>query len=70
MGLFDFSGVQLLQFIVYIGYDSPIGFRIGKDPFPIYWWPFCVIDSVFCLTEALKFYEVPFVNSSSYSTNR
>ena len=23
---------------------------------------FCLIDSVFCLTEALQFYEVPFVN--------
>ena len=27
------------------------------------------IDSVFCLTEALQFYEVPFVNSWSYSTS-
>jgi hypothetical protein len=24
---------------------------------------FCLIDGVFCLTEALQFYEVPFVNS-------
>ena len=24
---------------------------------------FCLIDSVFCLTEALQFYEIPFVNS-------
>jgi hypothetical protein len=29
---------------------------------------FCLIDSVFCLTEALQFYEVLFVNSWSYST--
>jgi hypothetical protein len=27
------------------------------------------IDRVFCLTEALQFYEVPFVNSHSYSTS-
>ena len=30
---------------------------------------FCLIDSVFCLTEALQFYEVPFVSSRSYSTS-
>jgi hypothetical protein len=24
---------------------------------------FCTIDSIFCPTEALQFYEVPFVNS-------
>jgi hypothetical protein len=67
MELFDFSGVQLLEFFVNIGYPSPIRFRIGKDPFPICWWPFCLVDSIFCLTEALQFYEVPFVDSQSYS---
>jgi hypothetical protein len=30
---------------------------------------FCLIDSVFCLAEALQFYEVPFVDSRSYSTS-
>jgi hypothetical protein len=30
---------------------------------------FYIIDSVFCLTEALRFHEVPFVNSRSYSTS-
>ena len=35
---------------------------LGKDPFPIYWWPFCLIDSIFCPTEALQFYEIPFVD--------
>jgi hypothetical protein len=33
------------------------------------WWPFCLNDSVICLTEAFQFYEVPFVNSHSYSTS-
>ena len=30
---------------------------------------FCLIDSVFCLAEALQSHEVPFVNSRSYSTS-
>ena len=30
---------------------------------------FLSIDSVFCLTEALQFYEVLFVDSQSYSTS-
>jgi hypothetical protein len=28
-----------------------MGFRVDKDHFQICWWPFCLIDSVFCLTE-------------------
>jgi hypothetical protein len=36
---------------------------VGKDLFPIFWLSFCLTDSVLCLTEALQFYEVPFVNS-------
>ena len=54
--LFFFSGVQLLQFFVYTDIRS----RIGKETLPICWWLFCLIESVFCLTEALQFYEVPF----------
>jgi hypothetical protein len=38
---------------VYVGYYLPIGFGIGKDPFPICWWPFCLIDIVFCLIQKL-----------------
>jgi hypothetical protein len=64
-----FSCVQLLEFFVYIRYKSPISFIFGKDPFPICWWPFCLIDGVIFLTEALQFYEVPFVDSRSYSTS-
>jgi hypothetical protein len=30
---------------------------------------FCLIEGVFCLTEALQFYEVSFVSSSSYITS-
>jgi hypothetical protein len=50
-GIILISGAQLLELFVYIGYYSSI--RIGKNPFSICWWPFCVIDSIFCLTEAL-----------------
>ena len=68
-GVVWFSGVHLLEFFIYIGYLSPIWFRIGKDPFLMCWWPSCLIDSVFCFREALQFYEVPFVDSRSYSTS-
>ena len=30
--------------------------------FPICWWLFCLLESIFCLTEGLQFYEVPFVD--------
>ena len=40
---------------------------IGKDLFLICWLLFCPIDSVLCLTEALQFYEVPFVNSWAWA---
>ena len=48
---------------------APTWFWIDKYPFTICWWTFCLIESVFCLTEVLAFYEVPFVNSRSYSTS-
>ena len=52
-----------------IGYQPPVVFRIGKDLLPIWWLPFYLNDSVLYLTEALQFYEVPFVNCCSYSTS-
>jgi hypothetical protein len=58
-----FSGVELLEFFAYIGHEASIRLRIIKDLFPICWLPFCLIDSVLCLTEALQFSEVPFVHS-------
>ena len=39
-GVIWFSVVHLLDFFIYIGYQSPLWFRIGKDPFPICWWSF------------------------------
>jgi hypothetical protein len=65
-----FSRIQILEFLAYTGYyTNPIWFRIGKDSFPICWWPFGFTDSVFCITEALQFYEVPFVYPRSCSTS-
>ena len=58
-----FSGVQLLEFFVYIGYQPSIRCRISKDLFAICSLPFWLIDSVLGITEALQFYEVPFVDS-------
>ena len=57
-----FPGVQLLEYFI-LDIGPPIRLRIGKDLFPIGWLPFCLIDSIFCPTEALQFYEVPFVVS-------
>jgi hypothetical protein len=56
IGLFDFLESSFLSSL-YILDISPL-FRIGKDPSPICWWPFCLIDSVFCLVESLQFYKV------------
>ena len=46
---------QPSDFFIYIWYYSPIWFRIVKDPFTICWWPFCLIEGVFCLTKMCSF---------------
>jgi hypothetical protein len=53
---------------LYILDISPLSDLGLVKSFPNLLVPFCLIDSVFCLTEALQFYEVPFVNSPSYCT--
>ena len=50
-----FSGVQLLEFFIYIGYQLPIGLKIAKDLFTICWLPFYLIDSVFALQKLCNF---------------
>ena len=53
--------VYLLEFFVYIRYYPSIGYRIGKNHFPICWLPFCPIDSALCLTDTLPFFfDIPF----------
>ena len=62
-------GVLESNFLRYIGYQPRIRYRIGKDHFPMGWLPFCLIESALYLTEAFQFYEVPFVDTWSYSTS-
>ena len=64
-GVIWFSGVQLLEFFIYIGSQSPIRFRIDKDLFQICLLPFCLTNSILCLTEAQQFHQVSFVNCRS-----
>jgi hypothetical protein len=49
MGLFEFLEFSFLSPCIYWKL-VPIRFRIGKNPFPICWWHFCIIDSIFRLT--------------------
>ena len=60
-GLFEFLESIFLRFLFILDISSTIWFRTGKNPFPICWWPFFSIDSIFCRTEALQFYLVPFL---------
>jgi hypothetical protein len=55
LNIYVYIYVYVCVYIVYIYiYISSIGFRIGEDFFPICWLPFCLIDSVLCLIEALQ----------------
>ena len=62
MGLFDFLESSFLSslYILDISPLSDLGLVKILSQFVV--GPFCLIDSVFCPTEALQFYEVPFVN--------
>jgi hypothetical protein len=61
IGLSVFLESNFLSSLYILDISHIIRFRIGKRSFPICWLPFCLIDSFFCLVEALQFYEVPFV---------
>ena len=69
MGLVEFLWSSFLNSLYILDISFLSDLELEKNPFPICWWPFCLIDSVFCLTEVLQFYEVPFVNSWSYCTS-
>jgi hypothetical protein len=56
------SFVKVLPRLLCSGFNFVVSL---KHIFLIYWLPFCSIDSVLCLTEALQFYQVPLVNSWS-----
>jgi len=62
LGLFVSPESKFLSSL-YILDISPLSDVGLVDIFPIRWLMFCPNDSVLCLTEALQFYEVPFVES-------
>jgi hypothetical protein len=69
MGLFEFLESIFLSdlYILNISPLSDLGLvKILSQSFVGF---FCLIYSVFCLIKALQFYEVPFVESQSYSTS-
>jgi hypothetical protein len=61
MGLFDFLESNFLSSLYILDISSLFDVRLGKIFSQSVGCFFCPIDSVLCLTEALKFYEVPFV---------
>ena len=67
MGLFDFLESTFLSSLYILDISPLSDLGEDKDPFPICWWPFCLIDGVFCFAEALQLYEVSFIDSRSYS---
>jgi hypothetical protein len=69
MGLFDFLESTFLSSLYILDISPLSDLGLVKILFQSVGDLFCLIDGVFCLTEALQFYEVPFVNSRSYSTS-
>jgi hypothetical protein len=63
VGLFEFLEFSFLSSLYILDISPLPDLGLVKNSFPICWWPFCLIDSIFCPTEALQFYEVPFVDS-------
>jgi len=63
IGLFDSLKSNFLSSLHVLDVSPLSDIGLVKIFFPICWLPFCPNDSVLCLTEALQFYEVPFVNS-------
>ena len=69
MGLFEFLESSFLSSLYILDISPLSDLRLVKILSQSVGGLFCLIDSVFCLTEALQFHEVPFVNSQSYSTS-
>jgi hypothetical protein len=61
IGLFGSLESSFLSSL-YILDISPL-LDVGLVKIPICWLPFCPVDSIPCLTEALQFYKVPLVRS-------
>ena len=69
IGLFDFLESSFLSSLYILGISPLSDLGLVKIFSQSVGDLFCLIDGVFCLTEALQFYEVPFIDSRSYSTS-
>ena len=69
MGLFDFLDSTFLSFLNILVISPLSDLGLVKILSQSVGGLFVLLTSVFCLTEALQFYEVPFVDSPSYSTS-
>jgi hypothetical protein len=69
IGLFGFLESKFLSSLYILDISLLLDLRLVMIFSQICWLPFFLIDSVLCLIEALQFYEVPFVDSGSYSTS-
>ena len=54
---------------LYFGDQSSVWCGVSEDVFPFCRLPFCLIDSVLCLTETFQFHEVPFIVDCSVCDN-
>ena len=63
IGLFDFLESIFLSSLYILDISTLSDLGLVKIVSQSVGGLFCLIDSVFCLTEILQFYEVPFVNS-------
>ena len=69
MGLFEFLESIFLSSLYILDINPLSDLELEKILSQSVGGPFCLIDSIFCLTEVLQFYEIPFVDSQSYSTS-
>ena len=70
MGLFEFLESRFLSSLYILDIGPLSDLDLVKILSQFVGGLFCHIESVFSLTEALQFYEVPFVNSQFYHTSR
>ena len=68
MGLFDFLESSFLSSLYILDISPPSDLGLVKIISQSVGGLFVLLTSVFCLTEALQFYEVPFFDSQYYNT--
>ena len=69
LGLYDFLESSFLSSLYILDICPPSDLGLVKIISQSVGGLFVLLTSVFCLTEALQFYEVPFVDSRYYNTN-